>query len=211
MSEIKRNGIFAAAVFALALPNLAAAETQLAASELGDEGDAAEIYVQLEEITAGENNEEFAGDDGSHDQAVDESGTDIADANSDVLQDSGAAAVEEYDVAEVEDTWATANGGGGGGGADGEEPIYAEFSAGSGEVQRDEVPVAQEDLDVALQSGVAPTASAQEDSAPILAASERFDPTLGINVHDKVAVAAQCAVLLDGGETYQAFYKLYCD
>ena len=207
MSEIKRNGIFAAAVFALALPNLAAAETQLAASELGDEGDGAEIYVQLEEITAGENNEEFAGDDGSYDQAVDEGGTDIADANSDIVQDGGAAPVEEYDVAEVEDTWATANGGG----ADSEEPIYAEFSAGSGEVQRDEVPVAQEDLDVALQSGVAPTASAQEDSAPILAASERFDPTLGINVHDKVAVAAQCAVLLDGGETYQAFYKLYCD
>lgn len=175
MSEIKKSGVFAAAVFALAVPNLALAESLREPSDFGDDPDGAEIYVQLDEDVSDD-----VSDEGSEDYASDEDSTDVSDEN------TGAS----DDVAEVDDAWVTTTG-------EGDGPIYLEFASGSGPMQRDVTP--------------APNAPDNGNSAPVLVAADRIDVTLGINVHDKVAVAAQCAALLEQGEIYQAFYKLYCD
>ncbi len=185
MSDLKISGVFAAAVFALAFPSFAGAESLRDASDFGDDADGAEIYVQLDEDVA-----EDVSDEGSEDDATDEGSTEVSDETTDVAEDDDAGGADETEVAEVEDAWVTTTG-------DGEGPIYMEFASGNGPVQRDVKPV--------------PIAPAAEIPTPILVAADGFDATLGINVHDKVAVAAKCAVLIESGETYQAFYKLYCD
>ena len=60
-----------------------------------------------------------------------------------------------------------------------------------------------DDVPVTAQPGLG-------NSAQLSDVADRFDPTLGINVRDKVAVSAQCAILLDSRQTYQIFFKLYC-
>lgn len=185
MSDLKISGIFAAAVFALAVPNLAGAESLREASDFGDDADGAEIYVQLDEDVADD-----VSDEGSEGDANDEGSSEVSDEKTDVAEDDDAGGADETEVAEVEDAWVTTTG-------DGEGPIFMEFASGNGPVQRDVKPV--------------PIAPAAEISTPVLVAADGFDATLGINVHDKVAVAAKCAVLIESGETYQAFYKLYCD
>jgi hypothetical protein len=47
---------------------------------------------------------------------------------------------------------------------------------------------------------------------PVVSASYSSDDvTLGMNVHDKVAVAAQCADLAQQGKVFSAFYKSFCN
>jgi hypothetical protein len=114
---------------------------------------------------------------------------DVAEDASDE-DNTGLGVGDENDIAESEDTSVTAT-------DDGDGPIYVEFASGSGPVQHDDEPVT-------AQPGLG-------NSAQLSDVADRFDPTLGINVRDKVAVSAQCAILLDSRQTYQIFFKLYCD
>jgi hypothetical protein len=184
MRVTTKSGVFAAAVLAVTLPSLGFAESLREPSDFGEESDGAEISVQLDEE---------ASDAGGDDYVGDEDSTDASDESTDVSEDSDLSVVDEDDVddvAEVVDAWVTTTDGG-------DEPIYLEFASGSGPVQRDALPH--------------PTVPDTGPSSSNLVAADRFDATLGINVHDKVAVAAQCVILQESGETYQAFYKLYCD
>ena len=178
MSDVKTSSVIAAALFALAIPSLSAAESLREPSDFGDDPDGIETSVQVDEDTS-----EDVSDWGSEDDAGDEDSSDSSD-NGDT--DLGT----DPDDGEALDDWVTTMGSGDG-------PIYFEFASGSGPVQRDNAPVLP-----------APT---EGSAAPISVAANAIDVTLGININDKAAVAAQCAQLLATGETYQAFYKLYCD
>jgi len=198
MSDLRKSSVFAAAMFALVIPTFAGADPLREPSDFGDDPDGAEIYVQLDEDvsedTSDEGSEDVGSEDvgskdvGSEDYASDEGGTDVSEEKTDDVTDGDTGAAD--DVADVVDAWVTTTG-------DGDGPIYQEFASGSGPMQREITPV--------------PTTPADGNPAIISVAADRLDATLGINVHDKAAVAAQCAVLLEAGETYQAFYKLYCD
>jgi hypothetical protein len=185
MRDTKNCGVFVAAVLAIALPNLAFAESLHEPSDFGEESDGAEISAQLDEDVS-----DVGGDHAGGDHAGGEVSTDASDESTDVVVDTDMGVVDDDDVAEVVDAWVTTT-------EDGEEPIYLEFASGSGPVQRDSLPL--------------PSAPGTGPSSPNLVSADRFDATLGINVHDKVAVAAQCAILHESGEMFQAFYKLYCD
>ncbi len=184
MREKTKSGVFAAVILAVTLPSLGFAESLREPSDFGDEPDGSEIYVKLDEDGS---------DVGGDDHAGDEDSTDAPDESADVIEDGDMGVVDEGDVddlAEVIDVWVSTDNGG-------DEPIYLEFVSGSAPVQRDALPL--------------PTAPRTGPSSSNLVAADRFDATLGINVHDTVAVAAQCAILQESGETYQAFYKLYCN
>lgn len=195
MRNTKKSSVFAAAVFVAAVPNLAFGGSLREPSDFGDTSDSAEISVQLDKDVSDEGGDDFAGDDFAGDDYVgddyvgDEDSTVASDENTDIVEENDMGVVDQDDVAEVVDGWVTNTDGD-------DEPIYLEFASGGGPVQRDALPL--------------PVAPGTGPSSPNLVAADRYDATLGINVHDKVAVAAQCAILQGSGETYQAFYKLYC-
>lgn len=180
MRNTKKSGVFAAAVFVAAVPNLAFGGSLREPSDFGDTSDSAEISVQLDKDVSDEGGDDYLGDEDS---------TVASDENTDIVEENDMGVVDQDDVAEVVDGWVTTTDGD-------DEPIYLEFASGGGPVQRDALPL--------------PVAPGTGPSSPNLVAADRYDATLGINVHDKVAVAAQCAILQGSGETYQAFYKLYC-
>ena len=191
MRDTKNCGVFVSAVLAIALPNLAFAQSLHEPSNFGEESDGAEISAQLDEDVSDIGGDDDVGDDyAGGDHAGGEDIADASDESTDVVEDTDMGVVDDDDVTEVVDAWVTTT-------DDGEEPIYLEFATGSGPVQHDSLPL--------------PSAPGTGPSSPNLVSADRFDATLGINVHDKVAVSAQCAILHESGEMYQAFYKLYCD
>lgn len=186
MRDAKKIGVFVAAIMSVAVPNFSMAESMREPSDFAEGPDSAEISVQLDETVSDVSGGDDAGDEDSTD--LTDENADASDGNTDVLEDRDLGVVDD-DVDEVPDAWVTTTGD--------DEPIYLEFASGGGPVHRDALPL--------------PAAPDTGPSSPNLVASDRLDATLGVNVHDKGAVAAQCAILHESGEIYQAFYKLYCD
>jgi len=103
MRNTKKSGVFAAAVFAAAGPNLAFGGSLREPSDFRDTSDSAEISVQLDKDVSDEGGDDYAGDD----YAGDEDSTVASDENTDIVEDMDMGVVDEDDVAEVVDEWVT--------------------------------------------------------------------------------------------------------
>lgn len=187
MREVQKNSVLVATLLALALPSFALPSFALADAvpepiSFESEPDGADVYVQLDINNPDEGADDTVG--------KDDSGLDVdldpTEDNLDQSQDVGADAGDENYVADDDDGWVTPMG-------DTENPIYFEFDAGGAPADRDDPAIG------APADGLQPTLAALDDV------------TLGINVHNKAAVAAQCADLQQLRQTYHAFYKLYCN